>query len=306
MSQVLPSPSACLFERSMSALASTFKTIDEDNDTLLSPTSQHFFQTLKSEPPQQQPALEYIVGTFLDSLETLPVPSVAAEPVQYHENMLLLNTPTPAVSSHKRSYSEHLPTISIGGPRRFSLQTEPMVLPSPDPSPMAGFQGTLNPNDLSYMLPTYLQQPMPAMPYYAQNPYLESLPELTNDLESSELAPEENLLEKDDSETTSYTCTAPGCAKRFSKASSLKTHLASHHNGKPKPFSCAHCPQSFSRSHDLKRHMYIHSQDKPFVCPRCNRGFSRRDALRRHEKSVKEGKKVQCHPDMTFYGSQEE
>ncbi|KAI9091273.1 hypothetical protein DFS34DRAFT_564906, partial [Phlyctochytrium arcticum] len=64
---------------------------------------------------------------------------------------------------------------------------------------------------------------------------------------------------------------------------------------KAKPFRCEMCPQTFSRSHDLKRHYYIHTQEKPYRCKRCGKGFSRRDALRRHERSVAEGKKVHCH-----------
>ncbi|TPX40006.1 hypothetical protein SeMB42_g06165 [Synchytrium endobioticum] len=64
--------------------------------------------------------------------------------------------------------------------------------------------------------------------------------------------------------------------------------------GRAKPFQCDRCPQKFSRSHDLKRHQYIHTQQKPYSCSRCGKGFSRRDALRRHEKSVAEGKKVHC------------
>ncbi|KAI8925747.1 hypothetical protein BC831DRAFT_389334, partial [Entophlyctis helioformis] len=50
-----------------------------------------------------------------------------------------------------------------------------------------------------------------------------------------------------------------------------------------KPFRCDMCPQTFSRSHDLKRHYYVHSQSKPHACRRCGKGFSRRDAVRRHE-----------------------
>ncbi|KAJ3101985.1 hypothetical protein HDU96_009798 [Phlyctochytrium bullatum] len=73
--------------------------------------------------------------------------------------------------------------------------------------------------------------------------------------------------------------------------------------GKAKPYRCEKCPQTFSRSHDLKRHYYIHSQERPYFCPRCGKGFARRDALRRHEKAVAEGKKVHCHAASSPVGS---
>ncbi|TPX33980.1 hypothetical protein SmJEL517_g03193 [Synchytrium microbalum] len=79
-------------------------------------------------------------------------------------------------------------------------------------------------------------------------------------------------------------------------AASIMSASNSTPGGRAKPFKCDKCPQTFSRSHDLKRHMYIHTQQKPYTCARCQKGFSRRDALRRHEKSVAEGKKVHCVP----------
>jgi len=53
---------------------------------------------------------------------------------------------------------------------------------------------------------------------------------------------------------------------------------------KPKPFKCQTCQQTFSRSHDLKRHIYTHTGIKPFKCEKCGKSFSRRDALNRHSK----------------------
>ncbi|KAJ3155933.1 hypothetical protein HDU89_005495 [Geranomyces variabilis] len=104
------------------------------------------------------------------------------------------------------------------------------------------------------------------------------------------------------------------CPKVFSSYSQLAAHVQTHSTGggggisggaggvgvggqpphKSKPYHCTMCPQTFSRSHDLKRHYYIHTQEKPYRCKRCSKGFSRRDALKRHEKSVREGKKVHC------------
>ncbi|KAJ1537123.1 hypothetical protein HK096_003757 [Nowakowskiella sp. JEL0078] len=91
-----------------------------------------------------------------------------------------------------------------------------------------------------------------------------------------------------------FPCTTGGCGQSFTSYQQLQSHLQSHTIGKAKPFRCEMCPQTFSRSHDLKRHYYIHTQEKPYHCKKCNKGFSRRDALKRHEKSVQEGKKVQC------------
>ncbi|KAJ2834496.1 hypothetical protein GGI24_000353 [Coemansia furcata] len=36
-----------------------------------------------------------------------------------------------------------------------------------------------------------------------------------------------------------------------------------------RPFKCETCDQSFSRNHDLKRHVKIHSGVKPHKCPKC-------------------------------------
>jgi hypothetical protein len=50
----------------------------------------------------------------------------------------------------------------------------------------------------------------------------------------------------------------------------------------PRGFKCDHCPQSFHRNHDLKRHKRIHLAVKPFTCWYCEKIFSRKDALKVH------------------------
>ncbi|KAJ1893768.1 hypothetical protein LPJ66_005566 [Kickxella alabastrina] len=49
-----------------------------------------------------------------------------------------------------------------------------------------------------------------------------------------------------------------------------------------RPFKCETCEQSFSRNHDLKRHVKIHSGVKPHKCHKCGKSFGRSDALKRH------------------------
>jgi hypothetical protein len=49
-----------------------------------------------------------------------------------------------------------------------------------------------------------------------------------------------------------------------------------------KKFPCHMCPSSFSRNHDLKRHMRIHLGIRPYKCQHCPKAFTRMDALHRH------------------------
>jgi hypothetical protein len=49
-----------------------------------------------------------------------------------------------------------------------------------------------------------------------------------------------------------------------------------------KKFPCSMCPSSFSRNHDLKRHMRIHLGIRPYKCHYCPKAFTRMDALHRH------------------------
>ncbi|KAJ3276985.1 hypothetical protein HDV01_000037 [Terramyces sp. JEL0728] len=99
-------------------------------------------------------------------------------------------------------------------------------------------------------------------------------------------------IEQKEKEVDQFICSEDGCGKGFKKKSAFQSHMKSHTDS-PKPFVCNICSWSFSRSHDLKRHEFIHSKDKPFTCPGCNRGFSRRDALKRHLDTWK-GRRGNC------------
>jgi hypothetical protein len=59
-----------------------------------------------------------------------------------------------------------------------------------------------------------------------------------------------------------YKCTA--CPRAFARAYNLKTHMATHDPNRLKPHMCPHraCGRSFSRKHDLGRHLVsIHRDD---------------------------------------------
>lgn len=75
----------------------------------------------------------------------------------------------------------------------------------------------------------------------------------------------------------------PKCSQMFTRRHNLKSHLLIH--SQVKPHICTLCLLSFRRSHDLKRHRKLHTGEKPFQCGNCGRYFARSDALVRHNNS---------------------
>jgi len=60
-----------------------------------------------------------------------------------------------------------------------------------------------------------------------------------------------------------YQC--PNCPRAFARAFNLKTHRETHNPNRSKPHSCPHpsCGRSFSRKHDLGRHVTAIHRDSP-------------------------------------------
>ncbi|KAI8812282.1 hypothetical protein BJ742DRAFT_673740 [Cladochytrium replicatum] len=78
-----------------------------------------------------------------------------------------------------------------------------------------------------------------------------------------------------------YCCPFEGCGKMFTRRYNLQSHLMVHSG--ERPYKCPSCGASFSRQHDLRRHVRsLHSEDRPHHCHHCNLSFARSDALKRH------------------------
>jgi len=88
-----------------------------------------------------------------------------------------------------------------------------------------------------------------------------------------------------------YVC--HNCGRRFARQYNLKTHSETHDSNRKKPFVCHHaeCNRSFSRKHDLGRHLVsIHHEDKDSIGVGATEGRKRCDQC--GASWVKKGKKL--------------
>ncbi|KAI9027145.1 hypothetical protein CLU79DRAFT_740492 [Phycomyces nitens] len=83
--------------------------------------------------------------------------------------------------------------------------------------------------------------------------------------------------------TPEKTFTCPECNQTFSRPHNLKSHLTIH--SAERPYECGVCSHPFRRHHDLKRHQKLHTGERPHVCQNCRRSFARLDALNRHQRA---------------------
>lgn len=114
-------------------------------------------------------------------------------------------------------------------------------------------------------------------------PQIENSPQEIQDQNMSDI--NNNNTEEDnkngENEEKKFSC--PHCDHKFTRKHNLKSHLLIH--TKEKPFSCSICSSKFRRLHDLKRHEKLHTGEKPYQCKSCGRKFARCDALVRHNNS---------------------
>lgn len=76
----------------------------------------------------------------------------------------------------------------------------------------------------------------------------------------------------------------PHCPQTFTRHHNLKSHLLIH--SQEKKFICQTCSSKFRRIYDLKRHLKLHTGERPYLCEKCGRRFARGDALIRHIKTT--------------------
>lgn len=84
----------------------------------------------------------------------------------------------------------------------------------------------------------------------------------------------------------------PYCDKRFSRYSSLRSHVGHRHAKPPalntaedKAHSCDLCHRTFQRASNLKAHQSVHRTERPFKCSVCEKSFRRKDSWQIHLRS---------------------
>jgi len=105
---------------------------------------------------------------------------------------------------------------------------------------------------------------------------------------------EEIKLESEDPKKK-YQC--PNCPRAFARAFNLKTHRETHNPNRSKPHTCPHpsCGRSFSRKHDLGRHITAIHRDSPIEDLHVGVERGSRSRCQKCGKSWIGGKEKPCH-----------
>jgi len=84
-----------------------------------------------------------------------------------------------------------------------------------------------------------------------------------------------------------FKCMVEGCGRTFAKSCNMAVHLRKHTGAKP--YSCAHCPKTFSQSGILSRHLKnVHkNQEKRVHVKVTNNDLTENSEVTRHSDTTK-------------------
>ena len=87
-----------------------------------------------------------------------------------------------------------------------------------------------------------------------------------------------------------YSCQP--CDKSFTRSHNLKKHILTVHRGQ-KPYYCQACDKSYTQSSSLKTHILtFHRGQKPYSCQACDKSYTQSHNLKTHIQKVHEGLKL--------------
>jgi len=176
---------------------------------------------------------------------------------------------TQKMSTHRRVPDNQLVLPAFEFSSYMSGSSPPALSPSLSSSSSSSAP---SPRDSSPSLPAVIE--------FTENPYSrDSSPTNPNNTYyDPSLTPEQNQRRR-------FSCTIPGCVRRFTSQYTLKVHLEAH---RPKPrvsLPCTMgCSERFSRQHDRLRHEVAkHGKVCEWLCDECGRFFSTSRTLGNHK-----------------------
>jgi hypothetical protein len=149
-----------------------------------------------------------------------------------------------SIAIPRGSFSDYEPAVRIRIPTSSASEYYPSQLPlavSKYQSTVA--QATVSPANVTQQLPTVSQH-------------------LLSGPQQRVTKSESGITSMSKDPKRKYQC--PTCPRAFARAYNLKTHIQTHDPNRSKPYACHHksCGRSFSRKHDLTRHLIsIHRSD---------------------------------------------